>query len=330
MSTRNTRRAYATLSLLVTLALPLSVTTTAHAQEAARPDPRDAEARAHFERGLSLVQQARWADAVGELEAARAIRAVPAVLFNLGVAHRALGHNLRAIESFRAYLASVPAGGVSNREAEVQTYINDLTAGLARLRFDVQPANATITLDGEGLSPGTREREVDPGTHVVTLSAPRFRSRQQTVQLAAGGESTVRATLDRSDVIVRGIGGGPFALLGVGGAGLIAGVAFSVVRGNAFAEYERLHCDPATPQGLQHCEPMTLPPNADYTLGVTMTYAADISYIAGGLVAAGGLTWLVVSLRNSSNANNAEPTAPVSAWVSPSPRGTTVGVGGRF
>ncbi|MFO0561212.1 MAG: hypothetical protein U0269_24555 [Polyangiales bacterium] len=313
----------------VALCAALSLTATmARAQTAAQTDPRDAEARAHFERGLSLVQQARWADAVGELEAARAIRAVPAVLFNLGVAHRALGHNLRAIENFRAYLAAVPAGGVSNRESEVQTYINDLTAGVARIRFELQPANVTITLDGEGLAPDTREREVDPGTHVVTLSAPRFRSRQETVQLAPGASTTVRASLVRSDVIVRGPGGGPFVVMGVGGAALIAGVAFTVVRAGAFARYEMLHCDAVTMAGLQHCEPMTLPPDSDYTLGVTMTYAADVSYIAGGIAAAGGLTWLLLSLRNSNNAQ--EPSTPVSAWVSPTPRGAIVGVGGRM
>jgi hypothetical protein len=291
-------------------------------------DPQEAEARARFERGLALVQQGRWADAVGELEAARALRAVPPVLFNLGIAHRALGHNQRAIAAFRAYLAAVPAGGVASREAEVQTYINDLTAGLGRVRFEVTPPDATITLDGEGLNTGTTEREVDPGTHVVTLSAPRFRSRQETVQVNPGASATVRVSLDRAEVVVRGPGGGPFVVMGVGAAGLIAGVAFSVVRAGAFGRYEMIHCDPADSTGLRRCEPMTLPADPDYATGVTMTWGANVSYIAGGLASAGGLTWLLLSLR--AGARDAQPTPTVTAWIMPTPHGGSLLVGGRL
>src|SRR6478752_2685514 len=61
-------------------------------------------AREHFARGVQLIQEARWLDAIGELETARDLRVTPPVLYNLGLAQRAVGRNREAVTSFRGFL----------------------------------------------------------------------------------------------------------------------------------------------------------------------------------------------------------------------------------
>ena len=49
------------------------------------------EARAHFLRGVAHIAEARWADAVDELQRAQALRPTPAVMYNLGLARARRG-----------------------------------------------------------------------------------------------------------------------------------------------------------------------------------------------------------------------------------------------
>jgi hypothetical protein len=60
-------------------------------------DPVREAARLHFQRGVGYIEQERWADAILELQRARDLRVTPAVLYNLGLAYRAVGRNRDAM-----------------------------------------------------------------------------------------------------------------------------------------------------------------------------------------------------------------------------------------
>lgn len=323
------------------------VSSTAHAQRRHRPadppagataspapeSPQEAAARQHFERGLALVEQARWADAVVELEQARALAAVPPVLYNLGVAHRALGHDLAAIEAFGAYLAATtdnPAN--SARRAEVEAFSRELQAAVGHVQFEITPAGAFVLVDGNAPPAGSRTVDVDPGTHVVAITAPRFRARQERVRVPAGGTITVNVSLERADVIQTGPPIAPIAVMGVGVLGLAAGVVFAIVRGSAFGTFERQHCNPPE-QGVIRCEPVPLnptdnaPTDPNYRLGVTMGYASLASFIAGGVVLAGGAAWFVISMRTRGNQERA---ASGAVSIVPVLAPGYAGIAGRF
>jgi len=292
------RDVFALVRIAVAAAVLLGSVTRSTVAEAQSAGDRDEQARQHFERGVALIEQSRWADAVMELQAARsaAPSSVPALLFNLGLAHRALGHNQAAIEAFRAYLQSAGQGAVASRRAEVERYVNDLQAALATVLLDVTPRAAIIMVDGASLAPGTQTVELDPGRHVFTVSAPRFRSQQQSVQLAGGGRQNVRIALENADVVVQGVHPGPIVLLAGGGVVAASSIAFIVLRGGAFAAFEAANCEPRNAMtGEIHCQPQ--PPGGDgnYNTGSTMTVLADVTLGVGGAMVAGGVVWLALT-----------------------------------
>ena len=148
-------------------------------------------AREHFELGVRLIQQGRWADAVGELEAARAIHATPAVLYNLGVGLRGVGRFREAIDSFRAFLDALGPDGPAQRQAEVRALIDELSASLGRLRITTRPEAAAIVLDGERLPQGTREIMIDPGSHRVRAEARGYTPSDRDLEMERAGRATV-------------------------------------------------------------------------------------------------------------------------------------------
>ncbi len=292
---------------------------------------QETAARQHFERGAQFVEQGRWAAAVTELQAARAIRPVPPVLYNLGLAHRALGQNLAGIEAFRAFLAATAGESPTARTTEVEGFVTELQDGLGHLRFEVTPPGATLLVDGVSPPDGTVSIEVDPGVHVVAASAPRFRSRQQSMQVPRHETIAVRWALELVNVTPSGPPIAPIVVMSVGVLGLAAGGAFAIVRGTSFAAFERQHCDPAAANGIIHCEPLPLaadgrPIDPNYRLGLTMGTASVVAFSVGGAVLAAGAIWLgasVASRPRSERSASARTLAPiVTPWF--------VGVAGTF
>lgn len=153
-------------------------------------DPVREEARAHFQRGVELIGAERWADAILELRRAQELRATPAVLFNLGLALRAVGRNREAMAAFREF--SRMSGATTNPElaARVDAYVQELTAGLGRVVLLVEPPSATVQIDGVAVR-ANESVEVDPGRHVIIAAADGFAGENRTVEVARGSQSTV-------------------------------------------------------------------------------------------------------------------------------------------
>jgi outer membrane receptor for ferrienterochelin and colicins len=162
----------------------------AHAQG----DP--GQARAHFELGVRLVEQGRWSDAVRELEAARAIRATAPVLYNLGIAYRAIGRVRDGIAAFRAFLELLGPGGSAPRRSEVEGYVAELESRLAHVQLRVTPPGASVTVDDREET--ATQLELDPGRHRVRVSRPGFRDADEEVRLEPGEQRTVEITLVRA------------------------------------------------------------------------------------------------------------------------------------
>jgi tetratricopeptide (TPR) repeat protein len=99
----------------------------------------DAQAsREHFKKGSAAYDLGRFDEAIKEFEAAYQARSDPALLFNIGQAHRLLGHVDAALRSYRAYLRKAPRA--PNR-GEVQARIKTMEAAAL---------NDTVLRPGEG------------------------------------------------------------------------------------------------------------------------------------------------------------------------------------
>ena len=82
-----------------------------------------AEAKAHSNRGTSMYNLGRFAEALSEYEAAYLAVQDPPFLFNIAQCHRKMGQNREALESYRSYLRVAP--DAPNR-GEVQKRISEL------------------------------------------------------------------------------------------------------------------------------------------------------------------------------------------------------------
>jgi tetratricopeptide (TPR) repeat protein len=117
----------ATMSLrLVTarlFSLGLALWLTAAAPSAARADDAAASAREHYQKGTTLYDLGRYADAIKEFEAAYQIKNDPALLYNLAQSNRLAGNSEQALHFYRTYLRYVP--NAKNR-AEIEDRIKQL------------------------------------------------------------------------------------------------------------------------------------------------------------------------------------------------------------
>lgn len=109
---------------------PLSL--LASAQGTVRTTPRiepkiDANAEELYRRGVAQYKAEQYADAVVSFEAAYRISQAPRLLYNLGTAHRKLGHLQDAIDFFDEYLKREPAIEAQRRTA-VEGYLVELRA----------------------------------------------------------------------------------------------------------------------------------------------------------------------------------------------------------
>jgi hypothetical protein len=75
---------------------------------------RAGEARRHFQAGTRAYAAGRFSEALHEFEAANRIKADPALLYDLGQTHHALGHSAEALSFYRAYVDT--AAYAANRD----------------------------------------------------------------------------------------------------------------------------------------------------------------------------------------------------------------------
>jgi tetratricopeptide (TPR) repeat protein len=95
---------------------------------APKVDPKsEANAEELYRRGVAQYKAEQYADAVVSFEAAYRISQAPRLLYNLGTAHRKLGHLQDAIDFFDEYLKREPAIE-AQRRAAVEGYLIELRA----------------------------------------------------------------------------------------------------------------------------------------------------------------------------------------------------------
>ncbi|MBX7194185.1 MAG: hypothetical protein K1X94_19175 [Sandaracinaceae bacterium] len=189
----------ATLVVLVVALLALG----APRSIAAQAPGSEREARALFEQGLHAAEQARWADALELFRRSRAIVERPSVLYNEA---QVLVHLSRFVEARDALRAFVGAAHDSRSEADrerlerARSLLNEVQQQIASLVLRVEPADATVEVDGEtsALHGPVRTLELDPGRHAITVRATGRDPRSFGVALLSGTRTTETVTLAES------------------------------------------------------------------------------------------------------------------------------------
>ena len=163
----------------------------------ARPDstlePRE-QARLHFEQGVALFQEANYAAALAEFEAAYKASPAPAVLYNIGLSHKGLYRYPEAIETLQRYLNEGQADPklTPERRTEITQSIEEMKALLAPVTFTLEPKSARVLVDGRQLTiPEDGVVQLAAGDHVAELSAEHHNPERREFKVAAGTPLTL-------------------------------------------------------------------------------------------------------------------------------------------
>jgi hypothetical protein len=193
---------------------------------AADDSPEVVRAREAFVEGTALARATRWGDALQKFETSSQLHAHAGTTFNIGVCQRALGQYTRARKSLHLALkqhedvgGQVLADSLVN---DIKTFLSEIEQAVATLDLTLEPASASILIDGRPLEPsGTQDSlprmiagtlaagaartppssrfliVLDPGTHVLVLSRKGFSDivHRETVQ--SGVRSALTLSLER-------------------------------------------------------------------------------------------------------------------------------------
>jgi tetratricopeptide (TPR) repeat protein len=276
----------------------------------AGPSPAElTAARELFERGLALEEKGDWAGALALFEKVATVKTSASVRFHLGLCLEHLGRGVDALDQFeRAGEMSARAGDEDGKRLHERAvaHVAALRKSLPTVRI-ASPAGAKLALDDRPLSAtiaaaGVR---VDPGRHVVSVSADGYEPSRRELVVAAEPALSLDVTIELGAPIVRAsppmrrelrdawvpwVSGGA-AVLALGGA-----TAFYVLRARTISDL-----DAACGAGRAACPESARP---TYDRGRLYANVGDVLLGVGTASAAFGLGWLVFG-----------PRAPVSASV---------------
>lgn len=231
--------AWVALALLALGRLP-----AAHAEPS--PPAGDAvdAARARYLEGVEHVKRLDWARGLAEFEQSAKLNAHATTTFNIGSCERALGNYLRARRAFRTALEqdqASPGQLAGSLKQEANAILAELDGLLAHAVVTIEPAEATIAVDGRPLSPAGSgpsgpvleagveppgrgrpapasrfELVLNPGSHVFTLARKGFADSVVNKSFAPGSRTRLSLSLARLPATIRVSANVPDALVRVG------------------------------------------------------------------------------------------------------------------
>ncbi|MFO0626622.1 MAG: tetratricopeptide repeat protein [Polyangiales bacterium] len=161
----------------------------------AQPAAVDTQARAAFERGIAEVDAGRFANAVAAFEESYRIRPVAVVLNNLAAAYARMGRYQLAIATYQRYLTEGSERLSPERVQTVRERLAELRRDTPTVTLRVTPETFSLTVDGRASAVAGGEVTLDPGSHVLEVSAPAFHAQHREFQLAPGAREAWAVTL---------------------------------------------------------------------------------------------------------------------------------------
>ena len=136
-------------------------------------------ARAIFEEGLEHSQGEHWVPALEAFRRSLEIAEMPVTLYNIASVLIRLGRMQEAIATLERYKEVAEPSARS----EADPLLAQARAAVRRVRATIEPAHATLSIDGNDVPGEGRERmlQVDPGSHVVRGRARGYEPREITL-----------------------------------------------------------------------------------------------------------------------------------------------------
>jgi hypothetical protein len=270
---------------------------SARASAAAEGDDR-ARGKALLAEGLSLLDNGHAKEALADFEAAYRIVPSPKVLFNMGLAHQALGNSVAALECFEGFLGELPDAPEDARSyAEQQVGRLRMTVSFVDISANLPSGEVSIDGRAAGLLPLKKPILVEPGPHVVSIVLNGQEVSRQQITTVGGKTSQVFAVSPSASVESRGRPWQRTAFwvaTGLASVALVGGITEHVLYESRSSDYRDLlgknSCAVGAPE-RGHCESLRSDANASKTL-------AWVGYSAAAVSAGAALAFLLLEPKS--------------------------------
>jgi hypothetical protein len=276
-----------------------------------------AAAQVLFEEGRKLMEQGKYAEACPKLESSQRLDPGAGTLLNLAACYEKNGQTASAWVTYTD-AATASRDRHPDWTARAEARVKALYPTLAHVTIDVPgaPSGVSVTRDGKTLEPGTYgvAIPVDPGHHVVDATAPSKRAFHQEVDVKASSDVHVTIKLEDAPVTETakheplapvapqpqvdasrgsGVRIAGLTTLGIGVAGVVVGAVFG---GLAIGKK-----NDAAPDCLPDFTKCTTAGKAAVDDAMTFGTISTVAFIAGGVLAAAGLTIFLVAPKATTN-----------------------------
>jgi hypothetical protein len=179
---------------LVSLCLWLGATTVS-AQDADRQ-----QARAEFDRGVSLYAAENYQGALEAFQEAFRLSPHPTVRVNMANCYDHLSKPIEAIFHFERYLSESGRSAAAAQRREVEAALRALRARVGEVNLRVSPDGATVIIDdGDSRrAPILEPVRLAAGTHRIETRLAGFRTDRRSVDVTGGGTTDVQIRLERA------------------------------------------------------------------------------------------------------------------------------------
>jgi hypothetical protein len=159
-----------------------------------------AAARALFGEALRDEEKNHFAAALEKFQRVAAVKETPPVRYRIGTCYEGLG---RRAQAFASYQATVRLGESEPQSSDVvqaaRARMDALSKRVARLTLTLAsdaPPEAEVRIDGENVGALRDAVPLEPGSHVVTASAPGRAPFRSELTLYEGAEASLAIPLD--------------------------------------------------------------------------------------------------------------------------------------
>lgn len=152
----------------VGLAATLVLIAAGHARAQSAADKKRAQDLQ--KEGVHLLEKGDSRGALKDFEEAIRLFPSPKILFNMGLAHKAMGQEVDAVNDFERFLDEAPYAPKQSRDT-AEKIVGEIRARLSYLDIATDDVGSHISIDGHevGVAPLPRPLAVSPGAHDVRL-----------------------------------------------------------------------------------------------------------------------------------------------------------------
>ena len=161
------------------------------------------DAKEFFLKGVELVKNENYPDALNAFKASYQIKPKATVLFNIAMCMKALNHYTESIEKFNAYIIHSNAKTTQKKQSE--NAIKELSKMLAGIEIKGAQDGAVIKIDNinRGKAPLDKVLFLNPGKYVIKVSLDGFETINTEIIIVSGAVLSVQAKLSEKKAIIK-------------------------------------------------------------------------------------------------------------------------------